>query len=114
MEDISSYLSIYRGTEKYYMSIVDFQANGPTASIENANGLFVDKNLKLKKDFEMVLKRMYNSEVKKVDFKQPKHTAEAINGWVNAKTKGLIPSIVDDGKSIENASFTVKPHFPLE
>ncbi|CAH0596279.1 unnamed protein product [Chrysodeixis includens] len=93
--------------EELGMYLTALQANGPTATIENACGLFVDKKLKLKRDYEMVLRGMYKSEVNQVDFKQPKATAEAINNWVNTKTKGLIPTIVDDGNISPSAEVFV-------
>ncbi|KAF9786581.1 hypothetical protein SFRURICE_016304 [Spodoptera frugiperda] len=52
-------------------------------------GLFVSKPLQLRKecvDF---------TRVNKLDFNDPRTAADEINGWVNSKTGGLIPAILD-------------------
>ncbi|CAH1636000.1 unnamed protein product [Spodoptera littoralis] len=73
----------------------DLEINSSGVTVNNANGLFVAKQLQLKKEYEMLAKRVYFSEVNKLDFNDPRTAADVINGWVNSKTRGLIPSILD-------------------
>ncbi|KAH9644026.1 hypothetical protein HF086_004287 [Spodoptera exigua] len=75
--------------------IRDLEVNSSSVSVSNANGLFVSKQLQLKKEYEMLAKRLYFSEVNKLDFNDPRTAADVINGWVNSKTRGLIPAILE-------------------
>ncbi|KAF9786579.1 hypothetical protein SFRURICE_016302, partial [Spodoptera frugiperda] len=63
--------------------------NSSSVTIYNADRLFVSKPLQLRKecvDF---------TRVNKLDFNDPRTAADEINGWVNSKTGGLIPAILD-------------------
>lgn len=60
-----------------------------------ANGLFVQKSFPLQKPFLDIAANQYGAGVQSVDYKAK--TAEpVINGWVSQKTKGKIPSIVQN------------------
>ncbi|XP_075984933.1 uncharacterized protein LOC142982357 [Anticarsia gemmatalis] len=72
------------------------EANSSNVFVSNANALFVSNKLKLKKDYETVVQNVYLSEIGQLDFKNTKSSAETINTWVDKKTKGLIPSIIEE------------------
>ncbi|KAJ0172288.1 hypothetical protein K1T71_012261 [Dendrolimus kikuchii] len=77
---------------KIYLN--SFPTGSDNAILENANALFTNKNLKLKKEYENTVVKVHNSEVLKVDFKNPTAAANLLNEWVNKKTKGHIPAII--------------------
>lgn len=58
-----------------------------------ANGLFIKNDYKndINNDFIKKLKSKYNSDVIYDDFTTP----QVLNNWVNEKTKGMIPKIID-------------------
>ena len=59
-----------------------------------ANAAFIKNQYKnyIKNDYYNILKNQYNSELLYDDFKTP----QVINDWVNRKTNGMIPSILND------------------
>ncbi|XP_050556304.1 leukocyte elastase inhibitor [Spodoptera frugiperda] len=87
------YKTDYR--EQLSQFMMDLEINSSSVTVHNANGLFVSKPLQLKKEYEMLAKRVYFSKVNKLDFNDPRTAADEINGWVNSKTGGLIPAILD-------------------
>lgn len=97
--EIQTALRLIPNKEDYREQLSDFmrdlEINSSSVAVNNANGLFVSKQLQLKKEYEMLAKRVYFSEVNKLDFNDPRTAADVINGWVNSKTKGLIPAILD-------------------
>jgi len=77
------------------------QQMGNDTTLTMANALFANKALgKLKDSFKIEVKDQLDAKVKKVDFKKPVETAEAINSWVAAKTNNFIPKLVND-KSLD-------------
>jgi serpin B len=63
-----------------------------------ANGLFQDKNLKLKDDFAALIKNCYKSEVDQVDFNQQLEQArQKINQFISDKTQQKIPELYKKG-----------------
>ncbi|KAF9813928.1 hypothetical protein SFRURICE_008083 [Spodoptera frugiperda] len=81
--------------EQLSQFMMDLEINSSCVTVHNANGLFVSEPLQLKKEYEMLAKRVYFSKVNKLDFNDPRTAADVINGWVNSKTGGLIPAILD-------------------
>lgn len=78
---------------------LNFQANTSTAVLQNANGIFASKRLKLNPKYESIVKQDYQSEVTAVDFTDPAAAAFIINSWVSERTHGLIPFVVEPGRS---------------
>uniref|UniRef100_A0A7V4E3Y7 Serpin family protein n=1 Tax=candidate division WOR-3 bacterium TaxID=2052148 RepID=A0A7V4E3Y7_UNCW3 len=64
-----------------------------------ANGLFLRKEIKVKKDFLSINKNYYESEIKRLDFNDRKAVA-IINNWVKEKTQGKIEKIIDKIKPL--------------
>lgn len=53
--------------------------------------------LRLNKNYEMMLRKVYFTEIRRMDFRHPIPATEKINSWVNKSTKGLIPGIIEPG-----------------
>ena len=60
-----------------------------------ANAIFVNKNNKLQSQFQMDMQKYFDAKAESLDFTSKK-TLERINGWCHKKTKGMIPSIIDE------------------
>lgn len=69
-------------------------ANTSGVSLHNANAIFVSKRLKLKKDYENIVRNVYFSDVGVVDFSDTYNASAFINSWISQHTKGLIPNLV--------------------
>ena len=60
-----------------------------------ANAIFVNKDYTLKPQFEQDTQTYYDAKAESLDFSSPQ-TLDNINGWCNEKTKGMIPTILDE------------------
>ncbi|MBR5029461.1 MAG: serpin family protein [Bacteroidales bacterium] len=60
-----------------------------------ANAIFVNKNNKLQSQFQKDMQKYFDAKAESLDFTSKK-SLERINGWCNKKTKGMIPSIIDE------------------
>ena len=60
-----------------------------------ANAIFLNKNYTLKQQFQQDMQTYYDAKAEVLDFSLPQ-TLDHINGWCNDKTKGMIPTILDD------------------
>ncbi len=60
-----------------------------------ANAIFVNQGYTLKKQFEQDMKYYYDAKAEALDFSSPE-TLDHINGWCNDKTRGMIPTILDE------------------
>ena len=68
---------------------------GYSCKLEVANALWVDKRIKLNKEFESVASAKYQAKAGEVDFSDAQNACNKINEWANDNTHGLIPAIVD-------------------
>lgn len=66
----------------------------PDVILQIANAIYCEQKLAVREEFVTVNKNFYDAEVHKLDFTAP-DALEVINGWVNDKTSGKIPSILD-------------------
>ena len=66
-----------------------------SAYFKTANGLFIDKSLKLSPDYEEKFKNpadeYFDGEFRQVDFRDTDSTRKEITDWVNDATEGMIP-----------------------
>ena len=62
-----------------------------------ANAIFVNKNYTLKPQFEQDMQYYYDAMAEALDFSSSK-TLGHINDWCKEKTKGMIPTILDEVK----------------
>ncbi|XP_053616051.1 uncharacterized protein LOC128678491 [Plodia interpunctella] len=83
----------FRQQLNLYLSAMRVNSTG--VSLHNANAVFVSSRYSVKSDYEAMLKRSYLTEVTRINFADPTTTANTVNKWVDNKTKGLIPVIVE-------------------
>lgn len=77
----------------------------PQSVVDVANGIFLQKGVNLRKEFEQDLENYYNSSVMHVDFaydgggpngrNDRRSVQRVINKWVSTQTKGRISSLID-------------------
>ena len=60
-----------------------------------ANAIFVNKIFILKEQFQQDMQTYYDAKAESLDFKAAE-TLDHINDWCNEKTKGMIPTILDE------------------
>jgi serpin B len=66
-------------------------------TFQNANSIWYKDGFPMLPNFLNVNKNYFDAEVDSLDFTSPS-TAQTINSWVNTKTKGKIPTILDPAK----------------
>ena len=70
----------------------------PKSILETANAMYVDEKMKMSSSFDGladILSNTYQASLKRCDLSS-EETMNEINDWVNEKTHGLIPSILDE------------------
>ena len=67
----------------------------PSTTVSIADYIAVNKNNKVKKDFERTVSDWFKAEVENLDFTSDK-TAGIINDWCSEHTDGMIPKIIDN------------------
>ena len=70
----------------------------PKSILETANAMYVDEKMKMSSSFDDladILSNTYQASLKLCDLSS-EETMNEINDWVNEKTHGLIPSILDE------------------
>lgn len=66
--------------------------------LSSANALWVQKDYKILKEYEEIVKKYYLSEVQNVDFvKESEKSRKIINSWVFEKTHGKIKDLIPEG-----------------
>lgn len=64
-------------------------------TLNMANAIFLNKLYTLKEQFQKDMQTYYNAKAEALDFTDPQ-TLNHINGWCDEKTKGMIPTILDE------------------
>jgi serine protease inhibitor len=78
-----------------YKTLVEgLQSVDPKVLLEIANAIYYRKGFEVETSFVTANRTYYNAEVTPLDFGAPS-ALQTINGWVNDKTRGKIPSIID-------------------
>lgn len=72
------------------------KASAGTTTLEVANRLFPDDNFSMLAEFLKIAAEQYGAVVQPVDTADGSAAARAINRWVSDRTRGLIPTIVND------------------
>lgn len=68
----------------------------PDVELQIANAIFAAKGAKVDAQFMRTLQREFQARVKELDFKaDPDAAAQKINDWVNQKTNGKIPELME-------------------
>jgi serine protease inhibitor len=79
-----------------YKSIIDQLLKlDPKVILNIANSIWYKLDFPVQNEFIDLNKEYYYAEVNELDFSLP-DAKNIINGWVNEKTKGLIPAIIDN------------------
>ena len=64
-------------------------------TLNMANAIFLNKLYTLKEQFQKDMQTYYDAKAEALDFTDPQ-TLNHINGWCDEKTKGMIPTILDE------------------
>jgi serpin B len=67
----------------------------PTTEMRIANSIWYRNTLQINPAFVTASHDYFDAEVSALDFAKPDQAKQTINGWVNDKTAGRIPTIVD-------------------
>ena len=67
----------------------------PSVTLNMANAIFVSRKYSLQNSFVQRMENCYSASAESLDFESPS-TLRRINGWCNEKTRGMIPSILDE------------------
>ena len=73
------------------------KASVAPTTLEVANRLFPDDGFSPRPEFLNTAAAHYGAEVQPIDTADGAAAADAVNGWVSERTRGLIPTIVDAG-----------------
>jgi len=89
------HLSIQEVNESYEKLSTFIADLDPKVNLKLANSTWYKQNLEVNHKFKKVLSSYYNAEVHAADFSNP-GTKELINGWIEDKTNGKIPDMIDE------------------
>lgn len=83
--------------DRFIKELKDFNGREQSegAYLKNANGLFIDKSLKLspgyEENFKVPAEEFFNGEFRSVDYKDQEAVKKDIKEWVSTATEGMIP-----------------------
>lgn len=93
-EEIDRVLHLPPDRQKVYNGLLhQLHDVGAGDVLELNNALFLDESLEVKPEFLEALKKWYGAGVELADFPDP--ALDQINGWVEDKTHGRIPQLLD-------------------
>ncbi|XP_026328402.1 antichymotrypsin-2-like isoform X2 [Hyposmocoma kahamanoa] len=69
--------------------------NTAGADISVCSGVYVNENIKLKSEFRNNVQSVFDTDVERVDFRNPKRAADKINAWVMKHTNNKIDHLLD-------------------
>jgi serpin B len=75
--------------------LTTLQTNSDGARVSIANALWLMKGFAMKPAFVATARNSYDAEVDSLDFRDGAAAAKRINGWVDQKTKGRIPKLIE-------------------
>ncbi|XP_044013942.1 antichymotrypsin-2-like [Aphidius gifuensis] len=64
--------------------------------------MYVDKKVKVDRTYQWQIGRMFNSEIKKLNFKNVGDTVKTINNWVENKTNNHITNLITNDDVVDN------------
>jgi serpin B len=85
---------MYEATKLHIARTQALMAADPRIDFRTANGLFVERNLKLKPEYVVKITGDFKARVETLDFGAP--AVRIINRWFNDETKGLIPEMLKE------------------
>lgn len=100
-EQMSDVLNISSAIEQQYNSEQKSLRNSLLGAddlvmVDIANSIWYRETDVVLDDFVNINQEFYNAEVSGLDFSKGEHAKAIINSWVNDKTRGKIPEIVDE------------------
>lgn len=80
--------------ESYQALIKGLQSIDPKVILEIANAIYYRQGFEVEPNFVSTNQKYYEAEISALDFSSPS-AVQTINDWVNGKTHGKIPTILD-------------------
>lgn len=80
--------------ESYQALIKGLQSIDPKVILEIANAIYYRQGFEVEPNFVNLNQKFYDAEISALDFSSPS-AVQTINDWVNGKTHGKIPTILD-------------------
>ncbi|GFR30157.1 serpin B4 [Trichonephila clavata] len=66
-------------------------------TLTNANAILIDKRLNMRTEYKNKMQNYFNAQIEDVDFREESSKVkQIINNWVNSKTNGKIPRLVEN------------------
>ena len=101
-QEIEQTLGFHKGgikaVNEYCKNLIDnLPKVDEDVTLNIANAIFLNKQYTLKPQFEQDMKEYYDAKAEALDFSSPE-TLGHINNWCDKKTKGMIPTILDEVK----------------
>ena len=75
----------------------NYNSMGKSYGIQVANSFWANQDKVIKPAYKTILKDYYFAQLETMDVKNSQESAGRINSWVNDKTKGRIPKIINPG-----------------
>jgi serpin B len=87
-----------------YYNLINLKSNSKSVSLNNANSIWFEKDLKLNSEYLSTNKQYYNSSSNFADFKNNSEKSRLqINSWVEKNTNGKIKDLLSSS-SIDNST----------
>jgi serpin B len=82
--------------QSYKELVAALSSHDPKVELAISNAIFYRNTFSVKNDFITTNQNYYQAEVAGLDFTKTAETLNKVNGWVNTKTKGKIPEILQE------------------
>lgn len=82
--------------QSYKELVAALSSHDPKVELAISNAIFYRNTFSVKNDFIITNQNYYQAEVAGLDFTKTAETLNKVNGWVNTKTKGKIPEILQE------------------
>jgi serpin B len=82
--------------QSYKELVAALSSHDPKVELAISNAIFYRNTFSVKNDFITTNQNYYQAEVAGLDFTKTAETLSKVNGWVNTKTKGKIPEILQE------------------
>lgn len=69
--------------------------------VDSHANAFISKKYQVNSTYSKAIKQFYNADTTNQDFSSASTAANQINSWVNSRTRGMIPSLIDQGDILE-------------
>lgn len=81
--------------QEFYCYHQQLESLDPTTTVNIANSIWYRDELTINPEFAQAVEAVYEAEIEAADFDDEETTLAAVNGWVDDKTEGLIPTILN-------------------